>query len=193
MHGIVKPAQDSPFLILDDGWQLVQISYQEHLYPSKWNLIVAFHMTHPVVNRIQHIGAQHTDFVNYQKINRLEDFSPELIEWMLACKCLLSKKPLSICKIAFWFTRRQKGTIGKQKLRMDGHSSSIQCSDSRRSHDYKTFVRLLCKFPQKSGFSSACFTRQKNRSSRGIYKSRRELQSVLRSIHLAKLGYCCIP
>ena len=70
-------------------------------------------MTHPVVNRIQHIGAEHTDFINYQEVNRFENFSPELVEWMPACKGLLGKKPLPICKVSLRLTRGQKGSKWK--------------------------------------------------------------------------------
>ena len=79
VHGVVKSAQNSPFFVLDHRRQLVQIPNQQHLNSPKWNLIVALHTSHAVIDRIQNISTQHADFINHQQVNGFKHLSSELV------------------------------------------------------------------------------------------------------------------
>ena len=147
ISGLVVVAQQVPIFVLDHGRQLVEVADHQQLDAAKRFKAVAVSAQH-LVNGVEGIGAHHTDFVNHQEVNALDQ--PDFFA---------GKMPLSGWVLDATRHIRAKGQL---KKRVDGHTARIDGGDARRGYDRHAFGLVCFELAQESSFAGARFSGQED-------------------------------
>ena len=117
-------------LLLDDGRQLLQVTYQEQLHSAERLVTVTVPAQH-VVDGIEQIGPHHTDFVNDQQVDTTHD-----VDFLLAEAILVSG-------LSSEMGLGDEGRERQLEKGMDGDASRIHGRHTGRSQHNHTLGRPL--------------------------------------------------
>ena len=147
IHRLVMVAQEVPLLVFDNGRQLVQVADHQQLQSSEGLPAVAI-TAQNIVNGIKHIGSDHTDFVDDEQVEALNqsDFFTGKFALTVGIRCCAGQK-------------RAKRQL---KKRVDGHAPCIDGGYPGGGHDDHSFEAFPFNLVEKRGFPGPGFTCKKD-------------------------------
>ena len=147
-RGIIILPYQLLFLRGNHRSKLMQIAYHEKLNASERQVVALAILTQYGIDGIEQIAAHHTDFVDDKQVDASDDVTFQITEF-----------------IAFLFATTEGRTWHvwrKRKLeeRMDGHSSSVDGSDARRSQHHHAFRRQFFQSLEEGRLTCARLSRK---------------------------------
>ena len=147
-RGIIILPYHLLFLRSNHRSKLMQIAYHEKLNASERQVVALAILTQYGIDGIEQIAAHHTDFVDDKQVDASDDVTFQITEF-----------------IAFLFATTEGHTWHvwrKRKLeeRMDGHSSSVDGSDARRSQHHHAFRRQFFQSLEEGRLTCARLSRK---------------------------------
>ena len=136
-----------------DGSELLKVAYHEQLYATK-GLRRVLKATQYRVDCIQKVAAYHTDFIDDEQVERLDDIP-----------FLLGYTVFSLDN-GIWNVRRK----GQLKERMNGHTTRIDGRNARGCNDNKPLFALFHDAFEERGLACSGLSRKENARSRVFHK-----------------------
>ena len=122
--------QQRPLVLFHHGSQLLQITDQQQLHPTE-RLVLGAVTTQHIIHRIQQICPYHTDLVNHQQINRLDNIDLFPVKFMGVLQFFTSLHRIR--------TSRHVWPERQLEERVDRHPTRINCRHSRGSNHNHPF------------------------------------------------------
>ena len=144
--------QQGPVLVFDDRWKLVQIADHQQLNAAEGQVGIAVG-SQDLIDGIEHIGSDHTYFVDDQKIKGTDD------------AYFLPRQAMGAALLAAAGTRDVQSKRELEK-RVDRHATSVYGGDSRRRDHHQLFHPLGLNGVQERRLAAASLTSQEKTSIR---------------------------
>ena len=165
VRGVVIFFEQLPFVVLDYGRELLQIAYHQHLHASERPVAPAVAAQH-IVHRIQQVGPDHADLVDYEQVDAAYDVDLVLAEMIVVFR--LSAR----AEAGFGNIRRE----GQLEERVYGHAAGVHGRDSGRREHYHALRALFPEHPEEGGLPGPGLSGQEQARARAFDEVPREGQ-----------------
>ena len=144
--------QQGPVLLFNDRWKLVQVANHQQLNTTERQAGVAVG-SQDLIDGIEHIGTDHTDFVDDQEIKGTNDVY------------LLTRQAMGVALLVATGARYVQSERKLEK-RVDRHATGVDCGNSGRRDHHHLFHPVGLNRVQESRLATTGLTRQEKASIR---------------------------